>query len=130
MRVKAPGDGAKPVDQTSEAPAAGAATGVGESQGAGEIGKTAEIGATGAAAPADTVADVARRLRSGDLSPREAVEILIDDAVRPAERAAIIHHEAIEVGHMARGMKYAPAHELASAAERQFRRVGRRSAGR
>jgi hypothetical protein len=53
-------------------------------------------------------------------------EIWIDDAVAPGERDAILCHEVTEVGHMATGMKYNPAHELASAAERRFRQRARR----
>ncbi len=48
-------------------------------------------------------------------------EIWIDDAVVPAERSAILHHEGIEVGLMARGMPYAEAHAHASRAERAHR---------
>jgi hypothetical protein len=49
-------------------------------------------------------------------------EIWIDDAVAPAERPAILHHEVVEVGHMAAGLGYAAAHALASRAETRFRR--------
>lgn len=49
-------------------------------------------------------------------------EIWIDDAARPSERGAILHHEAVEVAHMSAGMPYAQAHALASHAEVQFRR--------
>lgn len=56
-------------------------------------------------------------------------EIWIDDAVRPAERAAILHHEAVEVAHMMAGLRYAEAHELASRAEERFRGARRLAAG-
>jgi hypothetical protein len=49
-------------------------------------------------------------------------EIWLDDAVRPSERGAILHHEAVEVAHMSAGMPYPQAHALASHAEVQFRR--------
>lgn len=52
-------------------------------------------------------------------------EIRIDDAVIPAERPAILAHEAVEVELMADGMSYDPAHAHASRAEVGFRR-GRR----
>jgi hypothetical protein len=52
-------------------------------------------------------------------------EIWIDDAVVPAERPAILAHEAVEVELMADGMAYDPAHAQASRAEVGFRR-GRR----
>jgi hypothetical protein len=50
-------------------------------------------------------------------------EIWIDDAVAAAERPAILHHEAIEIGHMLRGKRYDEAHALASRAEARFRRA-------
>ncbi len=49
-------------------------------------------------------------------------EIWIDDAVRPSERPAILHHEAVEVTHMRAGLAYDAAHALASEAEIAFRR--------
>ncbi len=55
-------------------------------------------------------------------------EVWIDDAVGPLEREAILHHEAVEVGLMARGMRYAEAHAIASEAEVRFRRAARRRA--
>jgi hypothetical protein len=54
-------------------------------------------------------------------------EIWIDDAVAPAERPAIVHHEAIEIAHMQRGLRYDEAHALASRAELRFRRGARRA---
>jgi hypothetical protein len=56
-------------------------------------------------------------------------EIWIDDAVRPAERASVLHHEVVEVGLMADGMKYDEAHAHASAAETHFRRRALRAHG-
>lgn len=50
-------------------------------------------------------------------------EIWIDDAVAPAERPAILHHELVEVAHMATsGLCYDDAHAQASRAETRFRR--------
>lgn len=49
-------------------------------------------------------------------------EIWIDDAVAPAERPAIVTHEAVEVELMARGMPYEEAHARASRAEARYRR--------
>lgn len=50
-------------------------------------------------------------------------EIWIDDAVHRAERPAILHHEAVEVAHMASaGLRYHAAHDLASRAEVRFRK--------
>jgi hypothetical protein len=59
-------------------------------------------------------------------------EVWIDDAVAPAERPAIVHHELVELELMDReGMSYHDAHERASAAELVFRRrrAGRRLTG-
>lgn len=55
-------------------------------------------------------------------------EIWIDDAVRPSERPAVLHHEAVEVALMAGGMKYEEAHARASRSEILFRRRGARRA--
>jgi hypothetical protein len=49
-------------------------------------------------------------------------EIWIDDAVAVVERPAVLHHEEVEVGLMAGGMRYDAAHALASEAEKTFRR--------
>jgi hypothetical protein len=95
LRVKAPGDGAKPVDSTPDAPAAGATGGVAGSQGANDVAPTGAVGGADATAPADVVGDVARRLRSGDLNPREAVELLIDDAVRRQVGKATADRESL-----------------------------------
>jgi hypothetical protein len=54
-------------------------------------------------------------------------EIWIDDAVTPAERPAILHHEVVEIGHMLRGKLYDQAHALASRAETRFRRAAVRA---
>jgi hypothetical protein len=60
-----------------------------------------------------------------------AGEIWIDDAVAPAERAAVVHHELVELRLMRdEGLAYAPAHELASASERRLRRPGAPASGR
>jgi hypothetical protein len=54
-------------------------------------------------------------------------EVWIDDAVAPGERAAILHHELVEIGHMLRGKRYDEAHALASRAEVRFRRAAARA---
>jgi hypothetical protein len=54
-------------------------------------------------------------------------EVWIDDAVAPAERPAIVHHELVELKLMEDdGLGYHEAHERASAAELRFRRRGGR----
>jgi hypothetical protein len=42
-------------------------------------------------------------------------------------RPAIIEHEAVEIGHMERGLSYPAAHALASRAEVKFRRASGRA---
>jgi hypothetical protein len=50
-------------------------------------------------------------------------EIWIDDAIAPAERAVVVHHELVELRLMRdRGLDYAEAHARASRAERRLRR--------
>ncbi|MSP61982.1 MAG: hypothetical protein EXR72_16955 [Myxococcales bacterium] len=78
MRVKPPGSGAPPVDETSGATGPTGPTGVGTPEGAPAVAATSGAQATGTA---DAVAEVARKLRAGEITPREAVELLIDDAV-------------------------------------------------
>jgi hypothetical protein len=57
--------------------------------------------------------------------PRD--EVWIDDAVAPAERAAILHHELVELERMSgEGLAYDDAHAHASRAEVRFRRAERR----
>jgi hypothetical protein len=56
-------------------------------------------------------------------------EVWLDDAVRAVERPYVLHHELVEVGLMAAGLGYDPAHERASRAELTMRR-GRRAATR
>ncbi len=81
MRIKGPGGGAPPVDQASETTGPAAPTapdGVAAPTGVSEVAPAAAPEAAGAA---DPVGDVARRLRDGEISPQQAVELLIDDAV-------------------------------------------------
>ena len=82
MRVKPTGGGPPPVEQPSESTAATGATAVDGATGAGGPSEISSTAATGSAHAADSVSEVARRLRTGEISPREAVELLIDDAVR------------------------------------------------
>ena len=58
-------------------------------------------------------------------------EVWIDDAVAPAERAAVIHHELVELRLMdEEAMSYHEAHERASASEKDFRRRASAAAAR
>jgi hypothetical protein len=89
MRVKPPSGGPSPVDQAREigGPERAAPP---ESSGA-----VAPAAPTGATSGADPVADVARRLRAGEISPREAVELLIDDAVERQVGGALADREGL-----------------------------------
>jgi hypothetical protein len=77
MRVKGPGNGAGPVDQTGP---------VDRSEGVDEV-APAEAPLVEPAAPAaatgppDAIAEVAARLRAGEITVDQAVEQLIDDAI-------------------------------------------------
>jgi hypothetical protein len=79
MRVKPTGGGAPPVDPAAETTGPAAASGI---EGAGSVGEVAQAAGARAAGATDPVADIARRLGAGEISPQEAVELLIDDAVR------------------------------------------------
>jgi hypothetical protein len=93
MRVKAPTTGgAPPVDEATPADPADAAAQVGSPDGAREVGAAAKAGD---AAATDPVADVARRLRSGEIDARQAVELLIDDAVGRQIGRATADREAL-----------------------------------
>lgn len=84
MRVKPPADGPPAAAPVEGAPEAAATDGVGQVAGAGSAEGAQAVqpaeSARGATA-ADPVTEVARRLRAGEIAPREAVELLIDDAV-------------------------------------------------
>ncbi len=92
MRVKAPGGGAPPIDETAPATGPTAADGVAAPKGTEGV---APARAAEGPAAGDPVADVARRLRSGDLTAREAVELLIDDAVARQVGRATADREAL-----------------------------------
>lgn len=77
MRIKGPGDGPRPPDAVDEA---GAVEGVDEAAPA-ETGAVARVGGTGGPGGVDPIARVAERLRAGEITSDEAVELLIDDAI-------------------------------------------------
>lgn len=72
-------DAAKPVASVEAAAAARAAEQV---ERAASVGAVAPAAAVSRAAPADLIKNVAERLRRGQLTPAQAVEELIEDAVR------------------------------------------------
>jgi hypothetical protein len=79
MRVKPTSGGPSPIDPTQGAERVDGAAPV--EQG-GAVAGVAPTEAAAGAAPADVVSQVARRLREGEISAGEAVELLIDDAVQ------------------------------------------------
>ena len=77
MRIKGPGDGPRPPDAVDEA---APVEGVDEAAPA-ETGAVARVGGTGGPTGTDPVAQVAARLRAGEISTDEALELLIDDTI-------------------------------------------------
>ena len=78
MRIKPPSGGAAPPTPVSPATSASEVASTRSAAAASEVAPTSAVAGSGATEP---VAEVARRLRAGELSAREAVELLIDDAV-------------------------------------------------
>jgi len=80
MRIKGPGDGPRPPDAVDEA---APVEGVDEAAPA-ETGAVARVGGTGGpTGPGgiDPIAQVAQRLRAGEISADEALELIIDDTI-------------------------------------------------
>lgn len=77
MRIKGPGDGPRPPDAVGET---GAVEGVDETAPA-ETGAVGRVGGPGGPDAPDAIARVAERLRAGEITADEAVELLIDDAI-------------------------------------------------
>jgi hypothetical protein len=77
MRIKGPGDGPRPTDAVDEA---AEVDGVDEAAPA-ETGAVARVGGTGVPTGTDPVGEVAARLRAGEISADEAIELLIDDTI-------------------------------------------------
>jgi hypothetical protein len=77
MRIKGPTDGTPPVDETR---GIDATDGIGEVAPA-EAPAVASTAGTGSAKAADAVTEVAARLRAGEITVDQAVELLIDDAI-------------------------------------------------
>lgn len=91
-RVKGPGAGPPPVDPAGHVDASAP---VGEVAPA-EVAAVEGAGAADRAAPADPVARVAARLRAGELTVDQAVDALIDDAVRRQVGRAVDDREELE----------------------------------
>ena len=77
MRIKGPGDGVRPPDAVDEA---GEVEGVDDTAPA-ETGAVARVGGTGGPTGSDPIAAVAARLRAGEISADEALELIIDDTI-------------------------------------------------
>jgi len=78
MRIKGPGDGPRPTDAVDEA---GEVEGVDEAAPA-ETGAVGRVGGTSGPGGTDPIAEVAARLRAGEITSDQAVELLIDDAIQ------------------------------------------------
>lgn len=78
MRIKGPGDGPRPPDAVDEA---GEVEGVDEAAPA-ETGAVSRVGGTGGPTGSDPIAQVAARLRAGEISADEALELLIEDTIQ------------------------------------------------
>jgi hypothetical protein len=77
MRIKGPGDGPRPPDAVDEA---AAVDGVDEAAPA-ETGAVVSVGGAGATGAVDPIAEVAARLRAGEITSDQAVDLLIEDAI-------------------------------------------------
>lgn len=79
MRIKGPGsqDGPRPADEVDDAAPVDEAAGA-ES---GALERVGETGGPGGPGGVDPIAEVAARLRAGEISSDEALELLIDDTI-------------------------------------------------
>ena len=78
MRIKGPGDGPRPPDAVDEA---APVEGVDEAALA-ETGAVSRVGGPGGPSGSDPVGQVAARLRAGEITKDEALELLIDDTIQ------------------------------------------------
>ena len=79
MRIKGPGpgDGPRPTDAVDEA---APVDGVDETAAA-ETGAVGRVGGTGGPTGTDPIAQIAARLRAGELTSDQALELIIDDTI-------------------------------------------------
>jgi 3-methyladenine DNA glycosylase/8-oxoguanine DNA glycosylase len=93
MRIKGPENGATPVDGVSD---------VDQVEETGEIVAPTETPAVdasqraGSVAPSDAVGKVAAQLRAGEITVDQAVELLIDDAVKRQMGRFLVGREELE----------------------------------
>jgi hypothetical protein len=78
MRIKGPGEGPRPTDAVDEA---GEVDGVDEAAPA-STGAVTSVGGSGGAGGVDPIGEVAARLRTGEITSDQALELLIDDAIQ------------------------------------------------
>ena len=81
MRIKGPGEGPRPTDAVDEA---GELDGVDEAAPAagGTVAPVGATGGTGGTGGIDPIGEVAARLRAGEITSDQALELLIDDAIQ------------------------------------------------
>jgi hypothetical protein len=77
MRIKGPGEGPRPTDAVDEA---APVEGVDETAPA-ETGAVSRVGGTSGPGGTDPIAQIAARMRAGEITSDQAVELLIDDAI-------------------------------------------------
>jgi hypothetical protein len=85
MRIKGPTNGAPPVDgvdATDEVAEVGETEATAPSSAASEVSGPAAVGQAGATGSVDAVTQVASQLRAGEISVDQAVDRLIDDAIK------------------------------------------------
>jgi hypothetical protein len=99
MRIKGPTDGPRPPDAVDEAPGVDGVdeTAPAESKGVERVG-----GPGGPGGGVDPIGEVAARLRAGEISSDEAVELLIDDAIARQMAGAVPKERADELRQLLR----------------------------
>ena len=95
MRVKAPGDGPPPIPAVDETAGTEAPDGIDGVERASGVARSARIAPTSQSGSIDVVAEVSRRLKAGEITASDAVELLIDDIVDRQAGAALADRRAL-----------------------------------
>jgi hypothetical protein len=104
MRVKGPGDGAPPIsspdpigeaDAAARTEAADAVDGVSKVDAGAPVDRAAPVAATSSAKAADPITEVARRLRAGEITAQQALDLIIDDVVERQVGRAVADRRAL-----------------------------------
>src|SRR4051812_47683056 len=81
MRIKGPGEGPRPTDAVDDASAVEGPQSVDEAAPADTAAPVGRVGAAGGAVATDPIGQVAARLRAGEITSEQAVDLLIEDAL-------------------------------------------------